>query len=362
MGTNEGFVFDPVHVKTEHAKILERLSDPARLTSTELKDLSKRASQLGDVLKASQELEKNRQELKDLADMAAQSSYADLAKEEEIQLLQRKQTIEDRLLEALVGKEPWDDRNVFIEVRAGVGGEEAALFARDLLRIYERYCARVGFSWEMIETSSTGLNGIKEATAFVKGQNVYHTLKWESGVHRIQRVPQTEASGRVHTSTATVAVLPEAEQTEVTIDPKDLLFDTFRAGGKGGQNVNKVETAVRITHVPTGIVVACQQERSQFQNREKAMNHLRSKLIQMQAEKFTQELTANRRNQIKGAERSEKIRTYNILQSRVTDHRSGDSFFNITEIFEGDIGAIIEAMKRMERTEKVARLNPPADD
>jgi len=282
---------------------------------------------------------------------------AQLVKEEIEALKLKKENLENALLDEWIGKEEHDSRNVFLEVRAGVGGEEAALFALDLLRIYERYSALLGFKFEILDASYSGIGGLKESSAYIQGKDVYGILKWESGVHRIQRVPKTESSGRVHTSTATVAVLPEvADLEEIKIDPKDLRVDTFRAGGKGGQNVNKVETAVRITHMPSGVVVACQQERSQFQNREKALKMLYSKLAAFELEKKTQNMIEARRSQIKGAERSEKIRTYNILQSRITDHRIGESFYNIDEIFEGKLAAITEALRKADRAKKVSQL------
>lgn len=280
-----------------------------------------------------------------------------LARQEVEELKNKEAALETEILNDWVGADEWDLRNVYLEIRAGVGGEEAGLFARDLLRVYEKYAASLGWRCELLSLSPTGIGGVKEAQVYIKGQGVYGVFRWESGVHRVQRVPKTEASGRIHTSTATVAVLPEVqEKEEIKIDPKDLKIDTFRAGGHGGQNVNKVETAVRLTHIPTGVVVACQQERSQFQNRERAMKMLLSKLAAIESRKDTAAIEETRRAQIKGAERSEKIRTYNFLQSRVTDHRIGASFYNIDEIFEGNLKTITEALRQVAREKKIAEL------
>lgn len=353
---SENIPVDLSAFEREHKEVLAKLVQPQNLTAQDLRALALRSKKLEKILNLAGQMQKIEKDLTHLVSLAKDAEMADLAKEEEAALTLTYQNCQAQLLEEIFGKEPGDERNVFLEIRAGVGGEEAALFARDLLRIYERYAARSHFVWELISLNTSGAGGVKEAISYVKGNNVYEAFKWESGVHRIQRVPQTEASGRVHTSTVTVAIMPEIEQSEIAVDPKDLRVDTYRAGGKGGQNVNKVETAIRITHIPTGLIVACQQERSQFQNREKAMNLLRAKLAQMQQDKATQELIENRRRQIQGGERSQKIRTYNILQSRITDHRSGESFFNIDEIFDGNLASIIESLRKKELTDKLSRL------
>lgn len=340
-------------LERELVSINQKLLSAQSLGSQELKTLAskqKKLQALVEKIKIGRHFEA---EIKNLETDMKDPELAPLAKSEIEEIKMKKQKLEGEILDEWIGKDAIDSRNVYLEIRSGVGGEEAALFGRNLLRLYERYAMSLGFKWELLSLNLTGLSGIKEACAYIQGKDVYGIFRWESGVHRIQRVPRTEASGRIHTSTATVAVLPEVTKEEVKIDPKDLKLDTFRAGGKGGQNVNKVETAVRITHVPTGIVVACQQERSQFQNREKALRMLYAKLADSQTTKAQEQLEETRRNQIKGAERSEKIRTYNFLQSRVTDHRVNESFHNLDEIFEGKMNAITEALKRADREKRI---------
>ena len=252
----------------------------------------------------------------------------------------------------LVPKDPRDERNVIVEVRAGAGGEEAALFAAELLRMYVRYAERRGWRSETLSASPTGLGGFKEAVVAIEGRGAYSRLKYESGVHRVQRVPATEAGGRIHTSTATVAVLPEAEEVDVVIRPDEVRLETFRAGGAGGQNVNKVETAVRVTHLPTGIVIVCQDERSQHQNREKALRILRAHLLERAVEQQA-EIAQARRRQVGTAERSEKIRTYNFPQDRVTDHRIGKTVHNLPAVLDGDLDDLIQALVSADQTESL---------
>ncbi len=271
----------------------------------------------------------------------------------------RAEEFEKALKAILVPKDPRDDRNVIMEIRGGTGGDEAALFAGDLFRIYNRYAEKRRWNVEILSQNETGIGGFKEVIFAVKGKGAYSRLKYESGVHRVQRIPVTESSGRIHTSTATVAVLAEVEDVEITIPDNDIKIDVYRSAGAGGQNVQKNSTAVRITHLPTGIVIACQDERSQLQNKLRAMGILRAKLFDMETEKRHHEREENRRSQVGTAERSEKIRTYNYPQSRVTDHRIGVSSYNIAAVLEGDIDVFIDELAQRDETE---RLTTGMDD
>jgi peptide chain release factor 1 len=290
-----------------------------------------------------------RQSGKALEDARAMLGDADpeisaMAREETEKLSQRRVELEAQLKRALVPKDPRDARDVIVEIRAGTGGDEAALFAADLYRMYSRYADRRGWQVEVLSVNEIGIGGMKEVIFELRGDGAYSRLKYESGVHRVQRVPATEAQGRIHTSTATVAVLPEAEEVEVEINESDLRIDIFHSGGAGGQNVNKVATAVRITHNPTGIVVVCQDERSQLKNRVKAMAVLRARLLDQKVSAQEKEIAGARKQQVGSAERSEKIRTYNFPQDRLTDHRIGLTVHNLPRIMDGDLDAIIDAV------------------
>lgn len=259
-----------------------------------------------------------------------------------------------QLISLLLPSKDYD--SIIMEIRAGTGGEEAALFAADLYRMYTRYAERKGWQVELADFHDTELGGFKEVVLFVRGRSVYKYLKWESGVHRVQRVPITESSGRIHTSTATVAILPEVSTVEIQIDPKDIEIDTFKASGHGGQYVNKTESAVRVIHIPTGIVVSCQSERSQHQNRERALAILRAKLFQLKQEELMEELSKQRKSQIKTAERSEKIRTYNFPQNRVTDHRIDYTSYRLKEILDGDLDELVSKLLEFELSETAKRI------
>ena len=261
--------------------------------------------------------------------------------------------LEEEIKILLLPKDENDENNVIIEIRAAAGGEESALFGSLLMNMYRRYAERRGWTVEISDISETELGGIKEATFTIKGKNVYKNMKFESGVHRVQRVPETESQGRVHTSTTTVAVLPEMEQVDFEINDKDLRVDTYRSGGAGGQHINKTDSAVRITHLPTGIVVACQDERSQIQNRERAMAILQSKLYDYYQSQIDSEYKANRKNQVGTGDRSERIRTYNFPQGRITDHRINFSVFNINDFMDGDIQNMIDELLREDQKIKL---------
>ena len=288
-----------------------------------------------------------------LADNTADREFKDMAQEDMDDAKEQLETINEELKVLLLPRDPNDDKNVIVEIRGGAGGEEAALFSAALYRMYSMYADTKGWKTEIINSNETELGGFKEVSFMISGDGAYSRFKFESGVHRVQRVPETESQGRIHTSTVTVAVLPEAEDVEVEINPADLQIDTFRASGAGGQHINKTESAIRITHIPTGIVVECQDERSQFKNKDKAMKLLRSKILEGEREKQNKEIAADRRAQVGTGDRSERIRTYNYPQSRVSDHRIGLTLYKLEAILNGDLDEVIDALIMADRAEKL---------
>ena len=277
----------------------------------------------------------------------------ELAKMEIAELEDKIPEMEDELKILLLPKDPNDDKNVILEVRAGTGGEEAALFAQDLLRMYLRYTERRGWKAEIMDSNDTGIGGIKEASVLIKGKGAYSRLKYESGTHRVQRVPETESSGRIHTSAATVAVLPEVDDVEVEINPNDVRVDVYRSSGNGGQCVNTTDSAVRLTHIPSGLVVTCQDEKSQIKNKEKAFKVLRSRLYDLKLQEQNDEISAERRSQVGSGDRSERIRTYNFPQGRVTDHRIGLTIYKLESFLDGEIDEIVDGLITSDPAEKM---------
>ena len=287
--------------------------------------------------------------------MFSDPEMKELAREEWETEKARQETLWEELRLLLLPKDPDDDKNVILEIRGGVGGEESALFAHSLSRMYMMYAQKRGWKAEFLSLNETELGGVKECSLLLEGEDVYARLKFEGGVHRVQRVPETESGGRIHTSAATVAVLPEAEEVDVQIDPKELRIDTYRSSGAGGQHINKTESAIRITHIPTGLVVECQDERSQYKNKDKAMKVLRSRLLDMEREKQSAATAAERKSMVGSGDRSQRVRTYNFPQGRVTDHRIGLTLYRIDAIMDGDLDELIDALITADRAEKLSR-------
>lgn len=341
-------------------EVVRLMTDPDVISDLDrYRKLNKEHHDLQDVVEVSREYRTLLEELEEARRIVEEEDDSDLVEmaETEIETLtEQRDDIEERLKELLLPKDPNDDRNTIIEFRGGTGGDEAAIFAGDLFRMYSRYAERKGWSLEVMSSSPSGAGGFKEIISLVKGEGAYGRLKFESGVHRVQRVPATETQGRIHTSTASVAVLPEAdEDVDVEINPADLEIDVYRASGPGGQGVNTTDSAVRITHLPTGLVITCQDERSQIKNRAKAMKVLRSRLLDMKIREQQAAEAADRKHQIGTGERSEKIRTYNFPQSRVTDHRIKLTVHSLPAVMDGDLDEIIDALRLAERNAKLER-------
>ena len=345
-------------IKERYEQLTALLSDPAVIgDQNRYRELSKEQAGLTDIVNAYDEYMAADAEIescKAMLEEADDAAMREMIHEELNGLSAKEQELSERLKVMLLPKDPNDDRDVIIEVRAGTGGEEAALFGADLLRMYTRYAERHGYKAELMNENYTEKGGVKEAVLSLQGKGAYSRMKFESGVHRVQRVPETESQGRIHTSAATVAVLPEAEDVEVDINPNDLQIDTYRSGGAGGQHVNKTESAIRITHIPTGLVVQCQDERSQHKNRDKAMRVLKSRLLELYQSKAAEAEADERKSQVGSGDRSERIRTYNFPQSRVTDHRIGLTLYKLEAFLDGDMDEIIDALILAERTRQLS--------
>jgi len=333
----------------------KRLSDPKVIGSPQFQFLTRDHKTLSEVVSKYREYKRLLIVIAETETVLQEGDreLAQLAKDELEGLRGEEEALVEVLQQLLVPRDPNDDKNTLVEIRGGTGGEEAALFAADLFRMYTKYVERQRWAWEAMNTSPTELGGFKEVVFLVTGKGAYRRLKHESGVHRVQRVPTTEASGRIHTSAATVAVLPEAEEVDLVIDPKELRIDTFCSSGPGGQSVNTTYSAVRITHIPTGMVVSCQDERSQLKNKVRALKVLRSRLLEQKREEQERETAAKRKSQVKSGDRSEKIRTYNFPQNRVTDHRVDLSLHKLDRVLEGDLDELIEALLLEEQQRKL---------
>jgi peptide chain release factor 1 len=346
-------------IEEKYEELTAALSNPNVLSNAQAyQKCSKEQAELMPIVEKIKEYKKLLADLEDAEEIlkAGDGDLRELAQEELEELKKRKPLIEDELKIMLLPKDPRDERNIILEIRAGTGGEEAALFCAALFRMYSKYAEARRWKIEVIDSSPTGLGGLKEIIANITGKGAYSRLKYESGVHRVQRVPVTEASGRIHTSAATVAVLPEAEEVDIKIEEKDLRIDTFCASGPGGQGVNTTYSAVRITHIPTGMVVQCQDERSQIKNREKAMKVLRSRLLELEIEKKEKERAMERKTQVGTGDRSERIRTYNYPQNRVSDHRIGLTLHKLDQVLEGNLDELIDALITHYQAERLKEL------
>ncbi|HWF60522.1 MAG TPA: peptide chain release factor 1 [Nitrospira sp.] len=342
-------------------ELTDQLMDPSIATQPSLlRKLSKERTDLEPAARLFGAYHEYAKQLDDamgiLTDPSAGGELHELAAEEKVELERQQAEIEEQVREFLIPQDPRDAKSLVLEIRAGTGGDEAGLFAGELFRLYVKYAEKKGFKVDTVEASETGIGGYKNIVVLIEGKGAYGHFKYEAGVHRVQRVPVTEASGRIHTSTVTVAVMPEVDEVDVQIDPKDLRIDTFCSSGAGGQSVNTTYSAVRITHLPTGVVVTCQDERSQLKNRTKAMRTLRARIVEAEREKQEAEIAQNRKSQVGTGERSEKIRTYNFPQNRVTDHRVGMTLHKLELVMEGDLDEIVQALKAQQQQAETAKV------
>ncbi len=343
-------------IEDRYRKLTAALSDPAIAANPQkIRELAKERSELEPVFRKYEDWKRVRRDREEalnlLADPGTDAELQRLAEGEVETLEAREKSLAEELRSLLLPKDPNDEKNVILEIRAGAGGDEASLFAQDLFRMYSRFAEKKGWKLEVVDMSFSPIGGLKEAIGNIRGKGAYSLLKYESGVHRVQRVPKTEASGRIHTSTATVAVLPEAEEIDLKIDPKDLKVEAFGSSGPGGQNVNRNYTAIRISHKPSGLVVSCQDEKSQHRNKEKAMRVLRSRLMDIAQREQQAKIADHRRSQVGTGERSEKIRTYNFPQSRITDHRLNENFHDMETILDGGLDEILEKLVRQSQAQ-----------
>lgn len=354
--TNSGMLKKLEEVEIKYIEIEQNLNAEG-LDPDNIRRLSVERAELEEIIEKFREYKEVVKNIENNNQLLADKELGQLAREENLELDERKSALEKSLELLLIPKDPNDGKDVILEIRAGAGGEEAALFASNLLRMYERFCEQNRWKLETLNLNETGIGGIKEVSATIEGKNVFGKLKYESGVHRVQRIPATETGGRIHTSTATVAILAEADEVDITIEDKDLRIDTYRASGAGGQHINKTDSAIRITHAPTGIVVQCQDERSQHKNKAAAMKMLRAKLYEMEELKKLNELSDNRKSQVGSGDRSEKIRTYNYPQGRVTDHRIGVTLHKLDMILDGDLNELIQLLTTYFQAESLKEIS-----
>ena len=348
------------HIRENYKDLEMKLADPEVLSdmnkftkiSREYNSLKPIVEKYEEILNAESTIEENQELMNETDD----SEMLDMLKEEISESKKNLEKYNEDMRVLLIPKDPNDTKDVIVEIRPGAGGDEAGLFAGDLYRMYNMYADKVGFKTEEIEVTTQGVGGIKEATFVVKGEGAYSKLKYESGVHRVQRVPETESGGRIHTSTATVAVLPEVDDVDITIDPNDVRVDVYRSSGNGGQSVNTTDSAVRLTHIPTGLVVTCQDEKSQIKNKDKAMRVLRARLYELEEEKRNKEIADNRKSQVGTGDRSERIRTYNFPQGRITDHRNNKTVYQLEDFLNGNIDEMINSLIAEDQTRKLEQI------